>query len=236
MTSLFIDSSTRTDGDNYRIPTKIEFTGVKLRSAIILNNSPNVIGFQVIMHLDGANPVVTIDDGYYTGSAMATYLQNKLNQVVPFNGQIWGVSFNEASNKFTFSYDNPSSTFDAGLTFNTASQSFFGVTTMTFPQNVLSYVESLFPSISKESFYRIESQTLSSVGYMEHDSPNSGLLAIVPIEGGWGSYSKYENPDNFFLKTTSVNDIYNYIQINVFLGDSKQPLVNPSFALTFQFQ
>jgi hypothetical protein len=47
MTSLFIDSNTAIEGDFYAIPQKIEFSSVKLRQAMILNNVYNVVDFVV---------------------------------------------------------------------------------------------------------------------------------------------------------------------------------------------
>ena len=236
MTSLFIDSSTRTDGDNYRIPTKIEFTGVKLRSAIILNNSYNVQGFSVNLTI----PIISfsqnfpISDGFYKGEELAAELQNLLN--AEFIDDNWNIKFSNSNRKFTFSYKNASTT-TAFLVFNTASQPFFGATSLTFVTDSSQKEDSIQgnQSINVQSFYRIESPSLSSLGYMEHDSPHSGLLAICPVTGQFGQYSVYENSDNYFMNSTSVNDLYNYIQVKIYMGDSPTPLVNPVFALTFQF-
>ena len=236
MTSLFIDSSTRVDGNNYRIPTKIDFTGVKLRSAIILNNQYNVKDFSVNLTIPSTSFAMdfAIADGYYNGQELASELQNLLNS--EFIDDNWKISFSTASKKFTFLYKDTATT-TAFLTFNTASQPFFGATALTFVTDSIHKEDSNVgsQSINVQSFYRIESPSLSSLGYVEHDSPHSGLLAVVPVTGSFGNYSIYENPDNYFMRSTNTNDIYNFLQVNIFLGDSPVPLENPVFGLTFQF-
>ena len=236
MTSLFIDSSTRVDGNNYRIPTKIDFTGVKLRSAIILNNQYNVKDFSVNLTIPSTSFAqdFPISDGTYTGQDMASELESLLN--AEFVDDNWKITYSNSNRKFKFAYKN-TSTSTAYLTFITASQEFFGATVLTFVTDAIVHEDMVLTnqSINVQSFYRIECPSLSSLGFMEHDSEHSGLLAIVPVTGGPGNYSVYENPDSYFMRSTNTNDIYNFLQVNIFLGDSPVPSENPIFGLTFQF-
>jgi hypothetical protein len=71
---------------------------------------------------------------------------------------------------------------------------------------------------------------------MEHDAANSGLIGVVPITSGPGEYSIYDNPDNFLMTSSGLNDIYNYIQIKIFVGDSQRQVESPKFGLVLQFQ
>ena len=237
MTTLFIDSSTRTVGDNYVVPTKIEFSQVKLRSAIILNNQYNVQGFSVNLTIPSSSFAQNfpIPDGFYSGQELAAELERLIN--AEFIDDNWKISFSVSNRKFTFQYKN-TSTSTAYLTFNTASQPMFGANVLTFVTDNVNKEDSIqgSQSINVQSFYRIECPSLSFLGFMEHDSPHSGLLAIVPVTGKFGQYSIYENADNYFMSSTNLNDFYNYIQVKIFIGDSQTELINPVFGLTLQFQ
>ena len=237
MTSLFIDSSTRIDGDYYVIPTQIEFSSLKLRSAIILNNQYNVQGFSVNLTIPSSSFAMNfpISDGYYSGTELADELQRLIN--AEFVDDNWNITFSNSNRNFTFQYKN-NSTSTAYLTFNTASVLFFGTNVLTFVTDAVNKegIQQGNQSINVQSFYRIECPSLSFLGYMGHKSPRSGLLGIVPVTGKFGQYTIYDNPDSFFMSSNGINDIYNHIQVRIFIGDSQTPVVNPIFGVCLQFQ
>ena len=131
MTSLFIDSSTRVQDDLYVIPTQIEFSAVKLRSAIILNNQYNVQGFSVNLTIPSSSFAkdFPISDGYYKGDELAAELERILN--AEFIDDNWKVTFSDSNRKFTFQYKK-NATSTAFLTFNPASQPMFAANVLTF--------------------------------------------------------------------------------------------------------
>lgn len=234
MTSLFISSSNRVENNLYRIGSKITYSGVKLKSASILNNYFNCVSFQVTLTINSVNIPVTISDGNYTPQQMATYLENKLNQYG--NGTQWKVYFNQAALKFSIQYTSLSSN-PVSLTFNNNSLTFFGITNspIVFGPNVVTYFEFPSQTISQPGFYRVECRDLSTTSMYFEDNPNSGILGIVPINTLYGQNQTYNDSDNFFIQSDVKNDLYNFLSIRIFLGDSDVELQNPQFGLTLHF-
>lgn len=236
MTSLFISSNNKIDNNRYRVGSKIEYNGVKLKSASILNNFNNVVGFQVTVNFGGVDIPLTIQDGYYSGDEMAEYLQNKLNQFG--NGSQWKVLFNNSAQKFSVQYTNLSTTLLTTLTFNNNSAPFFGVNggvAIDFPADYTTFIEMPNPTIRTAGFYRIECNDLSTNSMYFEDNPNSGIIGIIPINKGYGEYENFNDSDGFYMTTKTVNDIYNFVNIRIFLGDSNVELSNPHFILVLHF-
>ena len=233
MTSLFISSNSRVENNLYKIGSKISYNGVKLKSASILNNSYNAVGFSVTVNVSSVNIPVTIQDGNYTGQQMASYLSNKLNQLG--NGSQWKVFFNEAAMKFSIQYTSVSPS-NVTLTFNPASYSFFGNSSViTFAPNTTSYYEFPNQTFTAPGYYRIECRELSTKSMYYEDNPNSSIVGIVPINTLYGQYQTFNDSDNFYLSTKDPNDLYNFLSIKIFLGDSDVELTNPQFALILHF-
>ena len=142
MTSLFISSNSRVENNLYKIGSNISYTGVKLKSASVLNNFFNCVNFSVTLNISGVYIPISISNGNYTGQQMASYLENKLNQYG--NGTQWKVYFNQASLKCSIQYTSVSPN-PTTLTFNSNSLLYFGVTSspIVFSSNATTFFEFL---------------------------------------------------------------------------------------------
>jgi hypothetical protein len=179
------------------------------------------------------NVPLNLSDGFYSGEEYAYYLQQRLND---YSGnQNWKVYFNRPALKYYISYDNPTGN-TVELKFNDASKTFMGFNhDLTFPGNTKTAISSDNKVRPLEGYYRIVSHTLTQHSMSYDNAGQSGVIAIVPLTGGFGSYSQYDNTDNFYITSKSESAIFNNIDIHIYIEDSNVEVDNPIFQLHFQF-
>ena len=234
MTTLLVTSDKQVYSSDYRIATKINFRGMKLRSASILNNQYNVVGHVMTYNFLSIDIPLTIADGNYEGADYAAYLERRLNSFGS-GADTWKVSFNEASLKFSFRHQNDSPNAKT-LSFNGPGKTFIGTgDPLVFPGNKTTYLEAVNQTTVQPGYYRVTSQTLTSHGYTYDDSPNSNVVGVIPINAPYGKYSTFSNTDSFYQMQLNSTDIQNFLDVKVYLENQHTPLENPVFALVFQF-
>ena len=234
MTSLLVTNNKRLDTDAYSVPpTNIRFHGVKLRSASILNNHYNVRGHVVTIRILSVDVPINLSDGFYSGEQYAYYLEQRLND---WSGNAnWKVYFNRPALKYYISYNNPTAN-SVELKFNDSVKTFMGFNNdLVFPGSTKTAISSDNKVKPLEGYYRIVSHSLTSNSMAYDDAAQSGTIAIIPLTGGFGEYTQYNNTDNFYITTKSEQTIFNTLDVHIFIEDSNVEVENPIFQLHFQF-
>lgn len=263
--SFLLTSNKRFDGNSYLIPNQMQFTAIRLKSAIINFSEKNVVGHRALLrvsHINETTPhsqgqVFEIPDGSYTPEQYAKTLENALNKIKTLDSAdnvatdsdlykppvTWEIQYNPGSGNFEF-YAQISSSYDYNvyLSFNEPASDYTG---LPFGQNLMweryggeQHVVRTPPRpvLALPRYFRVCSNQLAQFGFNYDNSMGSNIIGIVPIDYS-RKWSSWENHDNFFHARAN-NDIIlqSLLDIEIFLEESIHPIQNPDFVLVFQLQ
>jgi hypothetical protein len=206
---------------------------MKLKSASILNNHYNVTDHVATVRFLSIDFPKPISDGNYSGEQYAYYLQQQLNSSDA--AENWRVYYNGPALKYFIQFNNMSSN-SVELKFNDAMKTFMGFNSnKTFPANQISSFESDEKVKPMAGYYRIVSNSLSSNSMGYDDADSSGVVAVVPINAGYGQFTTYRNEDEMYITTVSEQNLYNFIDLHFYIEDTDIELDPAVFQLNFQF-